>query len=105
MGDVSHTVALLSSVIAVIIITLIVVNLLRPMRRVACQAAVACPLPIGDHVLMGAGATFGCAVLEQEQLLERAPREKARRERRQQGDTFFSVQDSGIGRTLLLLHS
>ncbi|KAL0043377.1 hypothetical protein WJX79_003113 [Trebouxia sp. C0005] len=31
-------------------------------------------------------ATFGCAVLEQEQLLERAPKEKARRERKQQAE-------------------
>ncbi len=56
-------------------------------------------LPTRDHALMGAGATFGCAVLEQEQLLERAPREKARRERKQQGNTIFSAQDSGVGRT------
>ena len=47
-----------------------------------CLFAVACPLPTGDHVLIGAGATFGCAVLEQEQLLERVPREKAWRERK-----------------------
>ena len=72
------------------------------MRSVACQAAVACPLPIGDHVLMGAGATFGCVVLEQEQLLERAPREKAHRERKQQGNKVFPVHNLGIGRTLLL---
>jgi len=67
-----------------------------------CLFAVACPLPSGDHVLIGAGATFGCAVLEQEQLLERVPREKAWRERKQQGTAVFSVRDPGIGRTLLL---
>ncbi len=69
------------------------------MQHVACQAALGCALLTGDHALMGAGATFGCAVLEQEQLLERAPRQKARRERKQQGNTIFSVQDPGVGRT------
>ncbi len=43
-----------------------------------------------DRILMGAGATFGCVVLGQEQLLERAPRDKARRERKQQGNTVSS---------------
>ena len=63
-----------------------------------CVFAVACPLPIRDPVLIVAGATFGWAVLEQQQLLERAPKEKARRERKQQGSTVFSVNVQGIGR-------
>ncbi len=63
--------------------------------------AVMALLPTGDDVLIGAGATFGGAVLEQEQLLERGPRDKARCERKQQGNKGFSVHNLGIGRTLL----
>ena len=63
--------------------------------------AVMALLPTGDDVLIGAGATFGCAVLEQEQLLERGPRAKARCERKQRGNKGFSVHNLGIGRTLL----
>jgi hypothetical protein len=78
------------------------VGLLSHVMAKHTVVAVVALLPIGDHVLMGAGATFGCAVLEQEQLLERAPAQKARRERKQQGNTIFSVQDPGIGRTIAI---
>ncbi len=60
------------------------------MQHVGCQAALGSPILTGDGVLMGAGATFGCAVLEQKQLLERAPAQKARRERKLQGNTISS---------------
>ena len=44
------------------------------MRHVACQAAPGCPLLTGDPVLMGAGATFGCAVLGARTAAGKIPR-------------------------------